>query len=250
LLRTKYANAYFLACAKNSSGLSNINSTQVKAFPVPEPPLILQRKFVSAVEQWEQINRRLTDGLIESKKLFHGLMQQAFTGALTAVWEAAHADEIGAEQARQQRLPRLVLLDFVRERQQRRPKEPVLVTSLMKYAFLLQKEGITGQTLYHFVPYKYGPFAKELYQDLEVLAADGLLTVTETNAEKTEITQVPSRHATVEEAVAELPADLRANITAVVERYGDLNHHELLAIVYQKFPAYATKSRLRYYSSR
>jgi type I restriction enzyme S subunit len=250
LLRTKYANGYFLACAKNSSGLSNINSTQVKAFPVPEPPLVLQQTFVSALAQWEQINRRLTDGLAESKRLFQGLMQRAFTGALTAVWEAAHADEIAAEQARREGLPRLVLLDCVRERQRHRPSEPVLITSLMKYVFLLQKEGTTGQTLYHFVPYKYGPFARELYQDLEALAADRFITVTETDEERTEIAIVPSKETMVQSAVAELPEDLQADIAAVVEQYGDLAHNDLLATVYQKFPAYATKSRLRHYQSR
>jgi hypothetical protein len=84
-------------------------------------------------------------------------MQQAFTGALTANWEAEHAYNIVTEQTQRERLPRLVLRDFVRERQRRRPNEPGLITSLMKYVFLLQKEGPTGQMLYHFVAYKHGP---------------------------------------------------------------------------------------------
>jgi uncharacterized protein YwgA len=177
-------------------------------------------------------------------------MQQAFTGELTTAWEAAHADEIAAEQARREQLHRLILLDFVRERQRRRPKEPVLITSLMKYVFLLQKEGTTGQALYHFVPYKYGPFAREIYQDLEALAADGFVAVTETDEERTEIALVPSKEAIAQRVIAELPEDLRADVAAVVEHYGHLNHHELLATVYQRFPTYATKSRLRRYQSR
>jgi type I restriction enzyme S subunit len=245
LLRTQYAKEYFLRCAKRTSNLASVNSTQVKAFPVPEPPLPLQQKFVSAVEQWEQINRRLTHGLAESKRLFEGLMQQAFTGELTAAWEAAYADEISAEQTRQERLPRLVLLHFVRERQRRRPKEPVLITSLMKYVFLLQKEGTTGQAFYHFVPYKYGPFARDLYQDLQALATEGFVAVTETNDEKTEIALVPSKEALVQKALAELPEDLRDDVGRVSEQYGHLNHNQLLATVYEKYPAYATKSRLR-----
>ena len=246
LLRTKYANGYFLACAKNSSGLSNINSTQVRAFPVPEPPLVLQQKFVSAITRWEQINRRLTDGLAESKRLFEGLMQQAFSGELTATWEAAHADEIAAEQTRRERLPRLVLLNFVRERQRRRPNEPVLITSLMKYVFLLQKEGTTGQTLYHFVPYKYGPFARELYQDLEALAAEGFIAVSENDEERTEIALAPSKGTMVQEVIAKLPENLQADVTRVLEQYGSLSHNQLLATVYEKYPAYATKSRLQH----
>jgi type I restriction enzyme, S subunit len=245
LLRTQYAKEYFLRCAKRTSNLASINSTQVKAFPIPVPPLTLQSKFVAAVEQWEQINKRLTNGFAESKSLFQGLMQRAFTGELTAAWEAAHADEIAVEQTQRERLPRLVLLDCVRERQRRRPSEPVLITSLMKYVFLLQKEGTTGQALYHFVPYKYGPFARELYQDLEALAADGLVTVSVADEERTEISLASSKHALTEEAIAQLPEDLRADIAAIVEHYGDLHHNELLTTVYQRFPAYAAKSRLQ-----
>jgi len=54
LLRTQYAKEYFLRCAKRTSNLASVNSTQVKAFPIPEPPLTLQQMFVSAVGQWEQ----------------------------------------------------------------------------------------------------------------------------------------------------------------------------------------------------
>ena len=79
----------------------------------------------------------MTDGFAERKRLFQGLMQQALSGAHAAVQEAAHADEIAAEQTRRERLPRLVLLDFVLERQRRRLSEPVLITCLMKYVFLL-----------------------------------------------------------------------------------------------------------------
>ena len=121
------------------------------------------------------------------------LCNEGFSAELTTSWEAEHAFEIAAEQARRERLPRLVLLNFVHERQQQRTKEPDLVTSLMKYVFLLQEEGTTGQSLYHFVPYKYGPFARELYQDLEALAAEGLISVTESDEERTEIALDPSK---------------------------------------------------------
>jgi type I restriction enzyme, S subunit len=245
LLRTQYAKEYFLRCAKRTSNLASINSTQVKGFPIPLPPITLQSKFVSAVEQWEQIHQRLTNGLAESKKLFQGLMQQAFSGELTAVWEAARADEIAAEQRQRERLPRLALLDFVHERQRRRPSEPILITSLMKYVFLLQKEGTTGQPLYHFVPYKYGPFARELYQDLETLAAEGFIAVTESDEERTEIALAPSKEATVQEVIAKLPESFRADVTRVLEQYGSLSHNQLLATVYEKYPAYARKSSLR-----
>ena len=53
-LRTQYAKEYFLRCAKRTSNLASINSTQVKAFPIPVPPIMLQLKFIVAVAQWEK----------------------------------------------------------------------------------------------------------------------------------------------------------------------------------------------------
>ena len=115
----------------------------------------------------------------------------------------------------------------------------------MKYVFLLQKEGTTGQTFYHFVPYKYGPFARGLYHDLEALAAEGFISVTESDEERTEIALDPSKETTVQEVIAQLPENLRADVMRILEHYGSLSHNQLLATVYAKYPAFATKSRLR-----
>jgi uncharacterized protein YwgA len=113
----------------------------------------------------------------------------------------------------------------------------------MKYVFLLQKEGTTGQTLYRYVSYKYGPFARELYQDLEALAADGLITVTEGDEERTEIALAPSQETTLRAEVAQLPESLQADVTRVLEQYGSLSHNQLLATVYAKYSAYARRGR-------
>jgi type I restriction enzyme, S subunit len=59
LMRTQYAKQNFLRCAKRSSNLASVNSTQVKAFAVPLPPIKMQEKFVSAVEQWIQASHNL-----------------------------------------------------------------------------------------------------------------------------------------------------------------------------------------------
>jgi type I restriction enzyme S subunit len=66
LLRTQYAKHYFLSCAKRFSNLASVNSTQVKAFPVPLPPITLQHKFVTAVDQWVQASERLTGAIRDS----------------------------------------------------------------------------------------------------------------------------------------------------------------------------------------
>ena len=47
-----------------------------------------------------------------------------------------------------------------------------------------------------------------------------------------------------EAALAEFPDDLKEDMTAILDAYGDLDHNALLKIVYDKYPAYSKKSRL------
>jgi len=42
LAASEYGRSYFLACAKRSTNLASINSTQLRAFPIPLPPLTVQ----------------------------------------------------------------------------------------------------------------------------------------------------------------------------------------------------------------
>lgn len=247
LMRTQYAKQYFLSCAKRSSNLASVNSTQVKAFPVPLPPIDRQEKFVTAVEQWVQASQTLTDGLKDSGGLFASMMNQAFSGQLTAEWEAANAGWIAEQVSLHERLPRLLLLALIRGRSARAEnttQAAVLVTALMKYAFLFQMEGSIRRRLYHFVPYHYGPFAKQLYDDLQALAQDGVVLVeNDHDEEKTRITLVDMAKA--DGMLAEVPEDVRADVASIVETYGALDHKSLLKAVYKKYPAYAKNSKIK-----
>ncbi len=92
-------------------------------------------KSLSPVARWV--------GTIAVCTFFQGLMQQTFTGQLTAAREAAHADRIAAEQTRRERLLQLVILDFVLDRQRHRLGEPVLITSLSKRRGRLGSRSVT-----------------------------------------------------------------------------------------------------------
>jgi type I restriction enzyme, S subunit len=247
LMRTQYAKQYFLSCAKRSSNLASINSTQVKAFPVPLPPIQLQEKFVSAVEQWVQASQNLTEGLKDARGMFASMMNQAFTGQLTAEWETANAEWIDEQVTLHERLPRLLLLGLIRERAMRAEKvgkDDVLMTALMKYAFLFQMEGNGQRRLYHFVPSHYGPFAKQLYEDLQGLVQDGVVRVENDQDEgKARITLVDMDKA--DEMLANMSEDVKADVASIVERYGSLDHRNLLKTVYKKYPAYAMKSEVK-----
>lgn len=204
------------------------------------------RAFAEMHKRFFTDQEKRLGGRTETAALVDSLLASAFSGELTAEWEAANVDWIAAKVELQERLPRLILLALIRERATRTEKAAqatVLVTALMKYAFLLQMEGNYHRRFFQFVPYHYGPFTKELYTDLERLQTDGLLTVDNgMDEDKTRISLTDPTKA--EAALADLPDDLKEDVAAIIEAYGDLDHRALLKTVYEKYPAYAKKSRL------
>ncbi len=211
------------------------------------PPLPLQQSFCLQVSQLMDVSQRLKEGLSLSFSSFNGLLSRAFTGELTAEWEAANAEWIAEQQALYERLPRLLILALIAEKAKRaRRSAEVLLTALMKYLFLVQMEASsTRRRFYHFVPYHYGPFAKELYTDLEKLQDEGLVRV-ESNPEEEKIKITLADPARIDGELARLPDDLKQDVAAIIESYGDLDHNDLLKTVYEKYPAYARKSRLKH----
>jgi uncharacterized protein YwgA len=246
-LRSDFARESLNKLHATSSGLRNIQMKEYLAQEVPVPPLPLQQYFSQVVILYEEIWKRRADTFQTSETLFQTMLVQAFTGELTAEWEAANAEWIAERQAFYERLPRLVILALLAEKAKRagRAAATVLITALMKYVFLFQMEGNGGRRrLYQFVPYHYGPFSKEVYADLEALEQEGLVRVEkDPEEEKTKITLADA--AKIEERLAMLPDDIKQDVAVIIETYGDLDHATLLSTVYEKYPAYARKSQLK-----
>lgn len=225
-----------------------VDEGQVRQFQVIHPPAPARAHFGRAIDQLFRVGSKAHIGTNIGEAVFSSLLSRAFTGELTAEWEAANADWIAERQALYERLPRLVVLALLLENAKRasRAAAEVLVTALMKYSFLLQMEGSASRRrFYHFVPYHYGPFAKELYTDLEALQQEGLVRVeNEAEEDKTKITVTDPARAG--EALAALPDDLKEDVAAIIETYGELDHNALLKTVYERYPAYARKSRLKH----
>jgi len=227
---------------RTSGGQWLLKSSTLAAIELPVPPMSEQQRFAEYVLAFESVRAKLQASLRDAETTFNVLLQQAFTGELTADWEARNADWIAERQAFYERLPQLVLLAFLLEKAQQARKASVLITALMKYTFLLQMEGSTRRRLYSFVPYHYGPFAQEVYSDLEKLLQQGLVTIEEDD-QKTRINLTAPNKA--EQVLQELPEELRQDVAAIVETYGSLDHEGLLKVVYERYPAYAKKSRRR-----
>lgn len=72
--------AYFQSCAKQSTNLASVNSTQLRQFPAVLPPLPEQRKIADILTAWDDALEKL-DALIAAKeRRKQGLMQQLLTG--------------------------------------------------------------------------------------------------------------------------------------------------------------------------
>lgn len=54
LAASEYGRTYFLSCAKRSTNLASINSSQLKAFPVLLPPLAEQGHIARILSTWDQ----------------------------------------------------------------------------------------------------------------------------------------------------------------------------------------------------
>jgi type I restriction enzyme S subunit len=233
--------------AEGKSLYPAVDENQVRSFPVIQPPALARAHFGKVISHLLDIDSAASNCSQISETLFSNLLSRAFSGELTAEWEAANAEWIAERQAFYERLPRLVILALLAEKAKRagRAAATVLITALMKYVFLFQMEGNGGRRhLYHFVPYHYGPFSKEVYADLEALEQEGLVRVEkDPEEEKTEITLADA--AKIEERLAMLPDDIKQDVAVIIETYGDLDHATLLSTVYEKYPAYARKSQLK-----
>lgn len=247
IVKSDYFTAAMARLAEEKSLYPAVDEQQVRQFPVVCPDPSVRAYFGTVIARLLSVSAPARAGIKTAETLARGLLSRAFTGELTAEWEEANAAWILEQQALFDRLPRLVILAMLLERAKRtrRTTAEILVTALMKYVFLLQMEGSAAHRwFYHYVPYHYGPFAKELYRDLEALSGEGLIQVhADREEEKTRITLADLSKA--EKLVASLPEDLKQDATAIIDAYGGLTHNALLETVYEKYPAYARKSRFR-----
>jgi type I restriction enzyme S subunit len=79
--------AYFLGVAKQTTNLASISSAQLKAMPVPCPPLSDQKRVVEIIADCDEQISRETGELSKLRKLKQGLMGDLLSGrvAVSAV---------------------------------------------------------------------------------------------------------------------------------------------------------------------
>lgn len=80
LAASHYGKTYFLSCAKRSTNLASINSTQLKEFPVLVPPLPEQKKIAQILSTWDKAITTTEQLLANSQQQKKALVQQLLTG--------------------------------------------------------------------------------------------------------------------------------------------------------------------------
>lgn len=75
-----YGKSYYLSCAKRSTNLASINSTQLKQFPVLLPPLQEQRKITETLETWDSAIETVEALIANARAQKRALMQQLLGG--------------------------------------------------------------------------------------------------------------------------------------------------------------------------
>lgn len=99
----------------------------------------------------------------------------------------------------------------------------------VKLMFLASKE----RSLYDFVPYQYGPFSFQLYQDMRHLEREGYLTQTEDEVHF------------VERVFPKPDPWIQGGITAVVDQYQNYPEKDLVRYVYDQYPEMTIFSKIK-----
>lgn len=81
-LQTQQAKKYFLSCAKKTTNLASINLTQLRALPVPLPPLTLQREFAARVGEARGVQSAQGKSAERVEALYQSMLARAFAGEL------------------------------------------------------------------------------------------------------------------------------------------------------------------------
>lgn len=73
---------YFLAAAKQTTGIASINKTQLKSFPMLRPPADLQRQYVDRLQTRAEVETDVQRHAAALAALFSSLQHRAFAGQL------------------------------------------------------------------------------------------------------------------------------------------------------------------------
>jgi DNA-binding PadR family transcriptional regulator len=127
-----------------------------------------------------------------------------------------------------------------------RPNEPGKIDPLriIKGLFLLTKEAPLSQSeAYVFVPHYWGPFSKEVYNDLDDLEAEGYVKRTTAMGKSWRFAELTEKGiATAKGLVKDVPKLALSKLEASKREATTRSFDDLLRYVYNRYPEFATNS--------
>jgi len=217
-----------------------VNQADVEAATIHVPPLPLQQRFAQLVAHFEEKRRQMEQAAEDLDRLYQSLLKKAFTGELTRAWREANGVRWELPQLTERQKLLLGVLNY--HNSVRKVAPPV--TIVMKNMLLLQEEQKVPLG-YNFVPYKYGPFSKEVYEDLEALERAMLVVRARRgrNVERQETAIDQEAAEDVKQLLETVPQDKRQAVEELMQRYGSMGFEQLLDYVYAKYPQFAVQSK-------
>lgn len=234
--------------SRTSSGLFHLSVGRIASLSVPLLPVEEQHQIITYLtvleEHIDDLKRLQSETSAELDALLPSILDKAFRGELLPPQSITLAEAFGLSQRQ------LILADLMLSKQRISGNTSILVTTAMKHAFLLEKEGNVELPAewYPFRAYMFGPFSKEVYVDLDALERAGFITQRRERHhfgalnKKLSIRFVETEASELEHLLATLPTALRNSTHDIAERYGYLNLDALLDYVYEAYPEYATNT--------
>ena len=95
-LQTQEAKSYFLRCAKKTTNLASINMTQLRALPVPVPPLPDQRRIAAILDKADGIRRKRQEAIQLAEQFLRSAFLDMFGDPVTNAkeWSVRPLSEI------------------------------------------------------------------------------------------------------------------------------------------------------------
>ncbi len=116
---------------------------------------------------------------------------------------------------------------------------------IQKAMFLLAQEAgqHVGPDFYEFVPYNYGPFNSSIYDDLNLLAGSGLVTIDQSQGRSWAVYAITGTGLQKADEIADSVAPaIRDYTKSVVIWIKAQNFAGLLRSIYAKYPSFAVNS--------
>lgn len=235
-----YSNGIFRSECQQWVNQAAINIDHLSRIRAPFPPLELQQRFAELVSYFEDKRKQMEQAAEDTEMLYQVVLRQAFTGELTEEWREANQIrwELPALTPRQKVL--LAVVYYYNSMQKVAPP----ITVVMKHMFLLQREK-RASLGYQFAPYKFGPFSKEVYEDVEALEKEMLVIRTKPSKkiEKQETAIDEESTDEVAKILESIPKGKKEAVKEVVDKFGPMGFEELLDYVYSKYPEFAVESK-------